>query len=123
MPDSAAPATPGVSPRRITVLDALRFLSELLAIAALAVWGFVAWAFPWSIVVGIAAPALAILVWALFVSPKAVFAVHPFVRAVVELAVFLAATIALWDLGLAWGGIAFGVAAVVIGLLHNRREL
>ena len=34
---------------------------------------------------GVGAPLLAIVVWALFVSPRAVFAVHPFVRAFVEL--------------------------------------
>lgn len=123
MPDSAAPATPGVTPRRVSVLDVLRLLTELAALAALAMWGFLAWAAPWNIVVGIGAPVLAILAWALFVSPKAVIAVHPFLRAIVELAVFLAATIALWDLGLPWVGVAFGVVAVVVGLLHNRRAL
>ena len=123
MPDPAVPATPGVTPRRVSVLDVLRLLTELAALAALAVWGFLAWAAPWNIVVGIGAPVLAILAWALFVSPKAVIAVHPFLRAIVELAVFLAATIALWDLGLPWVGVAFGVVAVVVGLLHNRRAL
>lgn len=108
---------------RITALDVLRLLSEIVAVAILLIWGFVAWPFAWNILFGLLAPALAILAWALFVSPKAVFAVHPFVRALVELLVFLSATIALWDLGLGWGGLIFGVAAVAIGVLHGRRAL
>ncbi|GAA4784800.1 YrdB family protein [Microbacterium gilvum] len=123
MPDPSASATAGVTPRRITVLDLLRFASELVAVIALAVWGFLAWAFPWNVVVGIGAPVLAAIVWALFVSPKAVVAVHPFVRAVVELCIFLAATIALWGLGQPWAGLVFALFAIVVGLLHNRRSL
>ena len=65
----------------------------------------------------------AALAWALFVSPKAVFAVHPFVRALVELLVFASATMALWDLGFGWAGLVFGVVAVAIGVLHGRRAL
>ncbi len=57
------------------------------------------WPFPWNIVVGIGAPVVAILVWALFVSPRAVFEVHPFVRAVVELLVYVSATLALVEHG------------------------
>lgn len=108
---------------RITALDVLRLLSELAAVAILMVWGFVAWPFAWNILFGLLAPALAILAWALFVSPKAVFTVHPFVRALVELLVFVSATMALWDLGLGWVGLAFGVIAVAIGVLHGRRTL
>lgn len=123
MSHNASEAVPGVRPPRITVLDVLRFASELVAIASLAVWGFAAWDLPWNIVFGIGAPALAILVWALFVSPKAVFAVHPFIRALVELLVFLSATLAWWALGQPWIGLAVGVISVVIGVLHGRREL
>lgn len=108
---------------RITVLDVLRFLSELVAIAILLIWGFVAWPFAWNILFGLLAPALAILAWALFVSPKAVFVVHPFIQALVELLVFVSATMALWDLGFGWAGLAFGVVAVAIGVLHGRRTL
>ncbi|GAB3285350.1 YrdB family protein [Microbacterium sp. Root53] len=123
MSHNASEATAGVRPPRITVLDILRFASELVAIASLAVWGFAAWDFPWNIVFGLGAPALAILVWALFVSPKAVFSVHPFIRALVELLVFLSATLAWWALGQPWLGLGIGVASVVIGVLHGRREL
>ncbi|KQM40676.1 4-amino-4-deoxy-L-arabinose transferase [Microbacterium sp. Leaf203] len=95
----------------------------LFAFVTLAVWGFLAWPFPWNIVAGIGAPALAILVWALFVSPRAVLAVHPFVRALVELFVYAAATVAWWSMGQAWVGLIFAIVAVVLGALNGRRRL
>lgn len=122
-PSPTASATPGVTPRRITVLDVLRVLTELAAFASLSLWGFFTWPFPWNVVVGIAAPAVAILVWALFVSPRAVFSVHPFLRALVELGVFVAATIALWGLGMPWAGLGFGVIAVAVGMVAGRRAV
>lgn len=104
-------------------IDVLAFVCEIFAFLSLAFWGFAAWPFPWNLVFGIGAPVVAILVWALFVSPRAVFAVHPFVRAVVELLVYASAVAAWWDLGLVWVGVAFGVIAVVAGVLAGRRQL
>lgn len=124
--DMSAPAPSsgsGARTPRITILDVLRLLTELAAFAILLIWGFVAWPFAWNILFGLLAPALAILAWALFVSPKAVFAVHPFVRVLVELLVFVSATMALWDLGYGWVGLGFGIVAVAVGLLHGRRSL
>lgn len=129
MPDTPfvapqAPAQPAAGTRApLSAVDVLSYLCGLFAFASLAIWGFTAWAFPWNIVVGIAAPLLAILVWALFCSPRAVLAVHPFVRAVVELLVYVAATMAWWDLGFAWVGIVFGVIAVTTGVIAGRRRL
>lgn len=117
---ASAPSGPTT---RVTVLDVLRLLSELAAFAILALWGFLTWPLGWNVLFGLGTPALAILFWALFVSPKAVIRVHPFVRALVELLIFSAATIALWNLGLGWFGLAFGVVAVTIGLLHGRRSI
>ena len=112
----------GVGPR-ITALDALRLVSELVAFAALALWGFLAWNAPWSFVWGIGAPLLAILGWALFLSPRAVFHLPRLVRAVIELLVFASATVALWGLGMPWAGLAVGVFCVAVGVLVGRREL
>lgn len=117
---NSAPAQPT---RRISFLDVLRVLTELAAFAFLALWGFLAWPFAWNIVFGLVTPAIGILLWALFVSPKAVFTVHPFIRIVVELMVFLGATIALWNLDLPWFGLGFGVIAVAVGLTHRLRSL
>lgn len=124
---------PRVSPERpsepasgtrapLSGIDLLAFACELFAFATLAFWGFVAWTLPWNIVVGVGAPLLAIIVWALFVSPRAVFAVHPFIRAVVELLVYVSATIAWWAMGQAWVGLVFGVVAVTSGVLAGRRR-
>ena len=120
LPAGAQPA--GTRPA-LTAVDLLAFLCELFAFFTFAVWGFTAWPFPWNIVIGIGAPIVAILVWALFVSPRAVIPVHPFVRALVELLVYAAATIVWWSAGQAWIGIAFAVVAVTVGLIAGRRRL
>lgn len=117
-----APLAPGMRPRP-SAWEIGSVVCGLFAFVTLAVWGFLAWPFPWNIVAGIGAPALAILVWALFVSPRAVLAVHPFVRALVELFVYAAATVAWWSMGQAWVGLIFAIVAVVLGALNGRRRL
>lgn len=125
-----APAAPAASGARVAgtrpaldAVDILAFLCELFAFGTLAVWGFTAWPFPWNIVIGIAAPGVALALWALFVSPRAVFLVHPFVRALVELLVYAAATIVWWSSGSPWIGLAFAVVAITVGLVSGRRRL
>jgi len=49
--------------------------------------------------------------------------VHPFVRALVELLIFLSATLAWWALGRPWIGLAVGVVCVVVGVAHGRRAM
>lgn len=104
--------------------DILRFVLELFAFFSLGFWGFAAWPLPWpGLLVGIAAPAFALLLWALFRSPKAVFRLDPFGKAVVEIAVFGAAALVWWDLGLPLVGVIFAVVATVSGVLTGRSEL
>lgn len=124
MADPARPAAEPAPGTRapLSAIDILAFLCELFAFATLAIWGFASWPFPWNIVAGIGAPVLAIVIWALFVSPRAVFTVHPFVRAFVELLVYASATIAWWSMGQAWLGLVFGVVAVTIGVIAGRRR-
>jgi Protein of unknown function (DUF2568). len=122
-PNPTAADLPAGTRTPLDAVDILAFLCELFAIGTLAVWGFTAWAFPWNIVIGIAAPLAAILLWAMFVSPRAVFSVHPFVRALVELLVYASATIVWWTSGSAWIGLAFAVVAVTVGLVAGRRRL
>lgn len=117
--DDALPA--GTRPP-LRALDLLGFLCQIVAFGVLAVWGFAMWPFPWNIVVGIATPLAAILVWALFVSPRAVFSVHPFVRAVVELLVYAAATAALWAMDLTWVGVGYAIVAIAVGAVSGRRR-
>ncbi|MBN9631250.1 MAG: YrdB family protein [Actinobacteria bacterium] len=102
--------------------DILRFLLEIFAIVSLGIWGFIAWPLPWNIVVGIGAPALAILLWALFRSPKAVLHVDPFVKAIVELVVMGSAAFAWWSLGQPIVALVFAVVATVSGVINGRRE-
>ena len=102
--------------------DVLRFALELFAIFSLGFWGFVAWPLPWNIVVGILAPAIAIVLWALFRSPKAVLHVDPFVKALVEIVVFASAALAWWNLGQPIVAAVFAVIATVSGIVNGRKE-
>jgi hypothetical protein len=104
--------------------DVLRFALELFAFVTLSIWGFTAWPLPWpGVLVGIAAPAVAILAWALFRSPKAVFRLDPFGKAVIEIAVFGAAALAWWDLGQPVVAALFAIVATISGVISGRKEL
>lgn len=103
--------------------DILRFVLEIFAFLSLALWGFVAWPLPWNIVVGLGAPAVAILIWALFLSPKAVFGVELFVKAVLEIVVFGSAAGAWWSLGQPIVAVVFLVVAAISGVLNGRRQI
>lgn len=108
---------------KVGVNDVIRFVLELFAIVSLGIWGFVAWPLPWNILVGIGAPVIAILLWALFRSPKAVLHVDAFVKAIVEIAVMGSAAFAWWNLGQPVVALVFAVVATVSGVLNGRREL
>jgi hypothetical protein len=120
-PDPAP--VPGVERPVITVLDVVRAIVLVLAIASLALWGFATWAFPWNVVLGIGAPLVVLLVWALFLSPKPVLQVHPYLRAIVELLIYVGVTIAWWSMDQALIGSAFGVVAIAAGVISGRRAL
>lgn len=122
MSQDSAP-TPGVDRPVITALDVVRTVILILAIGSLALWGFAAWSLPWSIVFGVGAPLLVLVVWALFLSPRPVLRVHPFLRATVELLIYVGVTIAWWSMGQALIGSAFGLVAIVAGVISGRRAL
>lgn len=122
-PEKPAEPLPAGTRTPLSALDVLSFACALFAVATLAFWGFTAWELPWNIVMGLAAPVGALVLWGLIVSPRAVLSVHPFVRSLVELLIFVAATIAWWSAGQAWIGIGFGVVAVTVGVLTGRRRL
>jgi hypothetical protein len=71
------------------------FLTELAALAALAVWG---WSVPsarlWRVVLAVGTPAVAAVLWGLFAAPRAVVDV-PVLAVLVKIVVFGAATLAL----------------------------
>ncbi|MGN8025192.1 YrdB family protein [Microbacterium sp. 22242] len=120
--DTPATETPGVLPRA-TPLDIVRVVVLIVALASLALWGLVAWTLPWNLVAAIGAPVLTLLLWALFLSPRPVLVVHPFLRAAVELVVYAGVTVAWWTMGQAWVGLGFAVVAIASGLLAGRRAL
>lgn len=68
----------------------LRFVLELCMLVAFGVWGF-----SQNIVLGIAAPLAAAVVWGLWIAPKASRRLRDPVRLVVELLLFGAAGLAL----------------------------
>jgi len=119
----ASGSVPGVSRPNITPLDIVRAIILIAALASLALWGFAMWAFPWNLVLGLGAPLIVLLVWALFLSPRPVLRLHPFIRAAVELLIYAGVTLAWWSMGQAWIGLAFAVVAIAGGLLAGRRNL
>ena len=91
---------------------ALKFLLELAAFAALAYWGA-----DISIVVAIAAPAVAIALWAVFAAPKSARRLPAATRIPFELLVFGAAVAGLAAAGAATAAAVLGVAVVVNAVL------
>ncbi|TDX80694.1 uncharacterized protein DUF2568 [Rathayibacter sp. PhB151] len=108
---------------RVGPNDVLRLVLELFAFVSLGLWGFLSWDLPWSIVFGVGAPVLAILLWALFLSPRAVLAIDLYGRSLIELLIMGAAALAWLDLGQPVVAIVFGVVAVVSGVISGRRAL
>ncbi len=95
----------------------------VLAMASLALWGFAAWPLPWNVVLGLGAPLLVLLVWALFLSPRPVLRLHPFLRATVELLIYAGVTVAWWSMGQGLIGSAFAIVAIGAGLAAGRRTV
>lgn len=107
----------------LSPLDIVRVIVLIAAIASLALWGFTEFGMPMNLVAGIGAPLLVLLMWALFLSPRPVLRVHPFIRAIVELAIYAAVTMAWWAMGQVWIGLGFALVAVAAGLVAGRRAL
>lgn len=122
MPQDSA-SVPGVDRPVVTVLDIIRAVVLVVAVASLALWGFASWSLPWNVIAGVGAPLVVVLVWALFLSPRPVLRVHPFLRAAVELFIYVGVTIAWWSMGQALIGTAFALVAIATGVLSGRRAL
>jgi hypothetical protein len=91
---------------------ALKFLLELAAFAAFAVWGASV-----SVLLGVAAQAVAILLWGTLAAPKSARRLPDRARIPFELAVFGLATAALAATASAALAIAFGVLVVANAVL------
>ncbi|TAM69358.1 MAG: DUF2568 domain-containing protein [Microbacteriaceae bacterium] len=105
----------------IRINDIVQFFIELFAFVSFGVWGFVAWPLPWNILVGIGAPLIAIVVWALFLSPKAVLQIDNYGKALIEIAVMVSAAYAWWDLGQPIVAVVFAIIATISGAVKGRQ--
>ena len=88
----------------------LKFLIELLAFAALAYWGASTGSGATSVLLAIAAPAVAIALWAVLAAPRSARRLPTRPRIVFELYVFAAAVLALF-------AASAPIAAVVLAIL------
>jgi hypothetical protein len=97
----------------------LRFLLELSMLAALAYWGFNASQDTFvSLLLGLLAPFVAILLWWVFVAPKARQRLSDPERLFVEIILFAAAALGLLAAGQPILGLVFSVlVAVNLGLM------
>ncbi|WP_339155892.1 YrdB family protein [Actinomadura luteofluorescens] len=94
--------------------EGLAFLLELVAIAALAWWGFTASGNVLvNIVLGLGAPAAAIVLWGMFAAPRARFTIALPLVLLVKAVVFGAGALAFYGVGHAATAIAFAVIALL----------
>jgi uncharacterized protein DUF2568 len=96
---------------------ALKFLLELAAIAAFAYWGSTVGHGAVSVLVAIAAPALAVVLWGTFAAPKAEHRLAAARRIPFELAVFGLAVAALVAAGAPLVAALLGVLVSINGVL------
>lgn len=103
-----------------TLSLALKFLLELLAFAGLAYWGARTGSGVTSVLLAIAAPALAIALWAVFAAPRSARRLPLAPRIALELAVFAAAVVALFAAGAPVAGIVLAVLVAASTVLLTR---
>jgi hypothetical protein len=99
---------------------ALKFFLELAAFAAFAYWGANTGDGATSVLLAIAAPALAIVLWAIFAAPKSGRRLPDAARVPFELAVFALAATALAAAGSVLLAVVFAVFVVVNAALLTR---
>jgi len=95
------------------------FLAELAALAAFAVWGWsVEGSTGWRLLLAVAAPAAAAVVWGVFAAPRARVQV-PALALLVKVLVFGAAVLALLAMDHPWLAIVLAAAALLSSLLSR----
>lgn len=109
--------------RSTVVLQTVRGLFHLVAVASVTAWGALAWSFPFpGVLTGLGFLVLSVVVWALFLSPRPVLPTDRFGQALIELLLLAAAVAALLDFGLLWvWPVLFGIAGAVIGYIVSTR--
>lgn len=102
----------------------LRIVVAVFGLVSLAYWGYISWPFPMpAILFMIAAPGFAALVWYLFRSPRSPVDTDPVGKAIVEIALVVAASGAWLSIGHPWIGLVFFILAAASGIVTFRREL
>ena len=107
------------------VNDSVRFCLELAALAGLAIWGWETGPDGVNIVLAIAAPLAAAVLWGLFVAPRARRHPRDPWRLLLELAVFGGGILAFAAAGLETSAIVLGVATaahLVATFVLDQRE-
>ena len=106
----------------VGLLAGVRFLSELVLLAALAFIGAAMFEGPvLSVVAGIALPLAAAAIWGTFVAPRAPRHLGNPARTIVEVLIFGFAVVGL----IAYGYVVFGIVLAVlyaVGALHGRLD-
>jgi hypothetical protein len=94
------------------------FLSELAALAGLAIWGWTTGTGWLRVLITVGAPLVAAVLWGLFAAPQAAFDV-PVLAVVVKLAVYGCAVAGLVAAGHPWLAAVLAVAAAAGSLLST----
>ena len=107
----------------MSILVALRSLVHLLLVLSIAAWGFLAFELPLpGALIGLGMLLFAVVIWALFLSPKPVLVADRFGQAFVELLLAAGAVAALLALGVFWVIPAvIGLLAVVLGFVAAKK--
>lgn len=108
---------PAEQPRSSQILQLVRSLCHLGAVALIVAWALTSWAFPFpALLAGAGFLVLTVALWALFLSPRPMLRTDRFGQALIELLLIAAAVAAMLALGVHWVIAAIlGVAAAVIG--------
>ena len=108
----------------MSVVVTVRSIIHLVLILSIAAWGFLAWPLPLpGVFIGLGMLVLAIVLWALFLSPKPVLAADRFGRSIVELLLVAGAVASLLAIGVPWVVAALlGAIAVTLGFIAQRQS-
>ncbi len=104
----------------MAIVLGLRFVCEMAALAAVAYWGQQAADGVAGIVLAAIAVAVVAVVWGVFLAPKRRLEVGLPARIVIELAVWVAAALALWSAGQTTLAVVLFGVAVVTGAINAR---
>ncbi|MFC4223888.1 DUF2568 domain-containing protein [Lysinibacter cavernae] len=117
--------TTTATPQQLDTITIVRGIVHLALFAAIGAWGFLAWPLPWpGIATGVGSIILAILMWAVFLSPKPILHVDVYGRGLVELLLIAAAVVGLFMIDVTpIIPIALGVVAAATGLMAGLRSI